>query len=1319
MKKLRPTINLFSVLFESLVTYSITVHAQFNNSTLVAKLWEHSTGTPDTIDWSSSALDGSGNLIVVGNTMVTTNNTDMLITKYATDGTVLWQVQYNHTNNNRDYGVAVAIDASDDIYVAGTSITSSGNGYDWVIQKYDDTGSLIWQSIYNGPGSSYDVPTDMVLDGAGAVYVVGASYGATSLSDYCTRKYSASNGTFIWEARYDYTSLLDIPAAITLGSSARVYVTGGSASSFTNWDFATVKYNATTGAQITVTRNSSSGLGLDHPTALAKDEYDNIYVTGAASSGAQYDIKTVKLDDELNTLWSVTWDNVGLDDQANSIGVDVNGYVYLTGYTKKANNGSDFITMKYNSSGTLQWQKFYPAPDETKIATARKLDIAPYGDILVTGDVYNISNKDFLTLAYDASGNIKFQEWFVGIGSGDDIPIAVKADVNNLFYVTGKVWTGTQYVYLTVKYEMIEYITPPSTETCPGNFAYYENNGQVIGTDQTDVPNVKYYTQNQFPDIYMQNNKINYVFLKSHQDHSISDTIHRIDLSFQNGLSTKVYKISPRIAAYNNYFKPWCPNGITSFGYQRLLYPEIYNDVDLMWYGNESGSKLYYTCKVGSRPTDIIMKFDGATSITILGNGKLKIISSVGNVIYDVASAFQIDNSGNIVTLAWSPTYTSAGTGKVKFTLGSYNTALPLIIEMKLLGNPDPIIGCDHNICWSTYYGHVRDEAAWDVTTDVAGNSYICGTTGSSEFPVLLNIQTLLGNFSDAFVLKFNELNERQWATWYGGATVNTGSINSQETAYAIAIGTNMDIIFAGTTPDMDFPVKDFDASNTDDYYKDESDGNETGFIASLNTSGNLKLWGTYIENPVPVEDEVIYDVVVDAASKKIYAVGQNAVASSVFGPAGSYQQSSSYNRTGSIIMFNEDYEVEWSSYYGAGQSSSVPSDNWDKIQSAALDPSGNLYLTGTTRASSTISCSTPSQQDQFPVCNSIGATFFQDVNTGGNFGLNFDAYVAKFNTTHALEYASLFRGNGNDYGNAIAVSGSPNKIYITGSSTYSPSLDVCGSSPSANAFPLCNSLQSFISGSDPDAFTAVFSDDFDLLFSTYLGKSSIEEGLGIAVDPSGNFFVVGYTGSSNFYVNSFQYYYDHGQFGGNDMFITEFDASYAIKWSTYYGGQEEGNSNFPVYDESAHAIHVTSDYQLYVVGDAASIDVPIIYSGNAYWQYYADNSAPQVGQTVYDAFILRANVDPNFTEVDNMDQINSQLVVFPNPAQSEIKLKYPLDVDRLEIFNSLGTHYISVGNLNKNGELLINTSTFPRGIYLIRCIGEDRVLYNTKLVLQ
>ena len=817
-----------------------TTSAQFNNSTLAAKLWEHTTGTPDTIDWSSSALDGSGNLIVVGNTMVTTNNTDMLITKYATDGTVLWQVQYDHTNNNRDYGVAVAIDASDDIYVAGTSIVSSGNGYDWVIQKYDDGGTLVWEEQYNGPGSSYDVPTDMVLDGAGALYVVGASYGTTSLSDYCTRKYSASNGTFIWEARYDYTSLLDIPAAITLGSSARVYVTGGSASSFSNWDFATVKYNATTGAQITVTRNSSSGLGLDHPTALAKDQYDNIYVTGAATNGTHYDIKTVKFDEELNTVWSVTWDNVGLDDQANSIGVDVNGYVYLTGYTNKTNSGSDFITIKYNSNGTVQWEKFYSAPDETKTATARKLDIAPYGDILVTGDVYNIGNKDFLTLAYDESGNVKWQEWFTGIGNGDDTPMAIKAGVNNLLFVTGRVWTGTQYSYLTVKYEMIDYITPPDNESCPASFAYFKNKGQIIGTDATVQPNVKFHTLGYAPTAYMLNSKIAYAFSNIDAQPATTDTILRVDLSFYNSLDTKPYHISPHIANYLNYYKPWCGSGIVGVnGYQRLLYPEIYNNVDAMFYGNDAGIKYYFICNVGSRPSDIVLKFSGADLVEILGNGHLKIHTMLGVFEQESPTAFQIDAAGNIISLNWQPTYTSLGNNKFSFNKGSYDSNKPLIITLRRVSGTPCTSTSNGNQDWGTFYGNQEDDLALDQCNNPVGDLFVVGTTESEFFPVQNNVQAQFNGINDGFVIKFDQYAVRQWATLYGGSNYDA----VQSVMYNANLGSN-NLFICGSTLSTDLITTS--AGQANEYYKNSNSGGRDGFITQFNSVFGTIYYSTY-----------------------------------------------------------------------------------------------------------------------------------------------------------------------------------------------------------------------------------------------------------------------------------------------------------------------------------------------------------------------------------------------------------------------------------------------------------------------------------------
>jgi len=259
-----------------LVAMHLNTFAQtsFNNSTLAYKIWEATAGNPDTIDWSASALDVSRNLIITGNTVTSNGLTNLLLTKYNQAGAQVWQVQYNHSYNNRDYGAAVVTDASKNIYVAGTSVTSAANGYDFVVLKYDSNGNQQWAKFYNGPGSSYDVATDLKRDVSGNIYVCGTSTGATTQLDYCTIKYNSS-GVQQWASRYDYAGLTDVPAAITIHSTGRIVVTGGSGSTFTNWDFATVKYNPFTGAQSGVNRVNSGGIGYDLPTAIAKDQYEN------------------------------------------------------------------------------------------------------------------------------------------------------------------------------------------------------------------------------------------------------------------------------------------------------------------------------------------------------------------------------------------------------------------------------------------------------------------------------------------------------------------------------------------------------------------------------------------------------------------------------------------------------------------------------------------------------------------------------------------------------------------------------------------------------------------------------------------------------------------------------------------------------------------------------------------------------------------------------------------------------------------------------------------------------------------------------------
>ena len=123
------------------------------------------------------------------------------------------------------------------------------------------------------------------------------------------------------------------------------------------------------------------------------------------------------------------------------------------------------------------------------------------------------------------------------------------------------------------------------------------------------------------------------------------------------------------------------------------------------------------------------------------------------------------------------------------------------------------------------------------------------------------------------------------------------------------------------------------------------------------------------------------------------------------------------------------------------------------------------------------------------------------------------------------------------------------------------------------------------------------------LKYSTYLGGTGNEQGLGIAVDSSANVYVTGCTGSADFTTtaNAAQPSFK----GSYDAFVTRFDASGAVVYSTYLGGED---------DDCAHAIAVDGSGNVYVAGHTASDGFPT--TANAYQTAYAGGS--------YDAFVTK-----------------------------------------------------------------------------------------------
>jgi hypothetical protein len=109
---------------------------------------------------------------------------------------------------------------------------------------------------------------------------------------------------------------------------------------------------------------------------------------------------------------------------------------------------------------------------------------------------------------------------------------------------------------------------------------------------------------------------------------------------------------------------------------------------------------------------------------------------------------------------------------------------------------------------------------------------------------------------------------------------------------------------------------------------------------------------------------------------------------------------------------------------------------------------------------------------------------------------------------------------------------------------------------------------------------------DPTLVYATYLGGSTAEEALGIAVDASGNAYVTGTTSSADFPVTSGSYQTAQKSANHTQAFITKLNATgTALIYSTYLGGSDD--------DDSANAIVVNSAGNAYVTGIAASSDFP------------------------------------------------------------------------------------------------------------------------------
>jgi hypothetical protein len=218
-----------------------------------------------------------------------------------------------------------------------------------------------------------------------------------------------------------------------------------------------------------------------------------------------------------------------------------------------------------------------------------------------------------------------------------------------------------------------------------------------------------------------------------------------------------------------------------------------------------------------------------------------------------------------------------------------------------------------------------------------------------------------------------------------------------------------------------------------------------------------------------------------------------------------------------------------------------------DWLRGIAIDRVGNAYIAGET------------QSADFPVTGT-------QVKKAGN-----DIFVSKLNPAGtALYYSNYIGGNGLDGAYAIAVDAT-GSAYLTGE-TWSDDFPLLGAVQATNKYY-------------GDAFVLKLGPTGALAYSSYLGGDGYDSGRGIAVNASGQAYVVGITESSNFPTRLPR---QPGNGGGGyaDAFVTKLAANGALLFSTYHGGSVDDRGNAIALDPSGNA---------YITGETDSSNFPVL----------------------------------------------------------------------------------------------------------------------------
>jgi hypothetical protein len=546
------------------------------------------------------------------------------------------------------------------------------------------------------------------------------------------------------------------------------------------------------------------------------------------------------------------------------------------------------------------------------------------------------------------------------------------------------------------------------------------------------------------------------------------------------------------------------------YSYKRIIYENIYPNIDWVIYEHEKGIKYDFIVKPNGDPNLIQFKAKWVEESNIDESGNLIFKNRLGSVLEKNPVSFQ---QGETV----ATDFILKG-DVVSFNIADYDRSKKLVI--------------DPEIEWGTYYGGSGTDGLSSVTTDALGNVYACGITYGSNFLASGGFQNsnpaLMGGIAAAYLVKFNSEGDRIWATYYSGGGF-TGGIS-------VAVDDQQNVYMTGFTYDLGLSFNGFQNS---------INGILDAYLVKFNPAGE-RLWATYFGGS---EGEVSRTVAIDNQNN-VYLTGRTF--SSDFPVLNGYQETPGEEvelyGDAFLAKFNPLGDLIWSTYYGGAEG--------EFAFYVTCDDLDNVFITGKTNSDAGIfldghqSEYGGGQSDAFLakynaagilqwstyyggagediaygcVTDDLGNAFITG-ETGSLTNISFNgfqdapyasAFLAKFTAGGEREWGTYYGagnggpGSGANVGYACATD-KENNVYMAGVTNSASSIASEG-------------FQNSYGGGSSDAYIVKFTPSGDRLWGTYYGGSNNDLARGMHVDEASTVYLAGTTQSADgIFLNGFQ----------------------------------------------------------------------------------------------------------------------------------------------------------------------------------------------------